>query len=180
MSETYTKDAPGHQIAGGFLIGAASLAAAVAVIVSLYSWINPPGQLPPPASHPITLASRYLAIAVPACRQLATEENSFAASERDNLAAAKSDLMAQVATIRSFDKRLAAIAFPAAVTAAVHALILAGHSRANLITRQARSASLKRLRSFDRRDHAANAAIAAQANLLRKALHAPPPAASEA
>lgn len=65
MSETYREDAPGHQIAGGFLIGAASLVAAVAVIVSLYSWINPPGQLPPPASHPITLASRYLAIAVP-------------------------------------------------------------------------------------------------------------------
>ena len=175
MSETYSQDARGHQIAGGFLIGAASLVAAVAVILSLCAWINPPDQLPPPASHPVTLAGRYLAIAAPAGRQLATEENSFAASQRDDLAAAKSDLMAEVATMQTFDKRLAAITFPAAAAAAVHALIVADHSRANLITRQARSASLNRLHSFDRRDRAANAAVAAKANLLRNALHAPPP-----
>jgi hypothetical protein len=176
MSETYGEDARGHQIAGGFLIGAVSLVAAVAMILALYAWINPPGQVPPPpASDPITLADRYLAIAVPAGRQLATEENSFAANERDDLTAAKSDLMAEVATMQTFDKRLAAITFPAAVAAAVHALIMADHRRANLITRQARSASLSRLHSFDRRDRAANAAVAAEANLLRNALHAPPP-----
>jgi len=175
MSETYRDDARHHQIAGGFLIGAASWVAAVAVIVSLYAWIRPPGQAPPPpASHPAAVAGRYLAIAGPAGRQLATEQSGFAASERDNLAAAKSDLMAEVATTESFDRRLAAIAFPVTAAAAVRALITADQSRVRLISRQARSASLHRLRSFDRRDQAAAAAVAAAASLLGKALHAPP------
>jgi len=73
-----------------------------------------------------------------------------------------------------FARRLAAIAFPATATAAVRALIMADQSRVSLISRQARSASLHRLRSFDRRDRAAAAAVAAAANLLGKAPHAPP------
>jgi len=51
---------------------------------------------------------------------------------------------------------------------------MADQSRVSLISRQARSASLHRLRSFDRRDRAAAAAVAAAANLLGKAPHAPP------
>jgi hypothetical protein len=175
MSETYGDDAREHQFAGGFLIGTVSLVAAVAVILSLYAWINPPGQVPPPppAHHVITLADKYLAIAGPADRQLNAEEKSFLASERSNLVAAESDLLAEVTTIRSFDQRLAALAFPAAITATVRALIRADQSRTSLIARQARSASLKRLQSFDGRIQAANAAVAADASLLSKALNAP-------
>jgi hypothetical protein len=174
--DTYGDDAREHQFVGGFLIGTVSLVAAVSVILSLYAWINPPGQVPPPsppAHRPLTLADRYLAIAGPADRQLAAEEKSFLASERGNLIAAESDLLAEVTTIQSFDKHLAAIPFPAAITTTVHALILDDRRRVSLIARQARTASLKRLQSFDRRVQAANAAVAAEANLLSKALNAP-------
>ncbi|HTS97977.1 MAG TPA: hypothetical protein VMI33_15305 [Streptosporangiaceae bacterium] len=173
--DTYGDDAREHQLVGGFLIGTVSLVAAVSVILSLYAWINPPGQVPPPppAHHPLTLADRYLVIAGPADRQLAAEEKSFLASERGDLIAAESDLLAEVTTIQSFDKRLAAIAFPAAITTTVHALILDDQRRVSLIARQARSASLRRLQSFDRRVQAASAAVAAEANLLSKTLNAP-------
>lgn len=171
---TYGEGARERPITGGLLIGTASLVAAVAVVLSLYAWIKPPGPVaPPPAHHSTTLAGRYLAIAGPADRQLAAEEGSFSANERSNLAAAKSDLMAEVATIGTLDKGLAAIAFPPAVAAIAHALIRASQSQARLLTRQARSASLKRLRSFDRRVQAAGATAAAEAMLLRKALHVP-------
>jgi hypothetical protein len=41
--------------AGGLVIGTASLVAAAAVVLSVYAWIRPPGQLPrPPASHQVT------------------------------------------------------------------------------------------------------------------------------
>jgi hypothetical protein len=173
---TYREDADTRerQITGGFVIGTASVVAAVAVILSLYAWISPPGQVPPPrARHSVTFGDRYLAIAGPADRQLAAEESEFTANERSNLTAAKSDLMAEVATLNSFDKRLSAIAFPAAAAAVAHSLIRARQSQARLLTSQARSASLARLRSFNKRDQAAEAAAAAEANLLRKALHLP-------
>jgi hypothetical protein len=175
MSETYGDDAREHQFAGGFLIWTVSLVAAVAVVLSLYAWISPPGQVPtpPPAHHVITLAGRYLAITGPADRQLNAEEKSFLASERSNLVAAESDLLAEVTTIQFYDERLAALTFPAAITVTVRALIRADQSRTSLLARQARSASLRRLRSFDGRVQAANAAVAAEANLLSKALHAP-------
>jgi len=179
MSETYgdryRDDAREHQFVGGFLIGTASLVAAVSAILSLYAWINPPGQVPAPPAvhHALTLADRYLAIAGPADRQVTAEEKSFLASQRSNLVAAESDLLAEVTTIQSFDNRLAALAFPAAITPTVRALLLADKSRTSLIARQARSASLKRLRSFDGRVQAANTAVAAEANLLSKALNAP-------
>jgi hypothetical protein len=173
---TYGPDADTRerQITGGFLIGAASLVAAVAVILSLYAWIRPPGQVPPqPAHGPVTLGERYVAIAGPTDRQLTAEGNGFIANERSNLAVAKSDLVAEVATINSFDKRLSAIAFPAAVAAVAHSLIRASQRQARLLTRQARSASLMRLRSFDQQDQAAGATAAADAILLRRALHLP-------
>jgi hypothetical protein len=173
--DTYGDDARERQVVGGLLIGTVSLVAAVSVILSLYAWINPPGQVPPPppAHHALTLADRYLAIAGPADRQLTAEEKSFLASERSNLVAAESDLLAEVTTIQSFDNRLAALAFPGTITATVRSLIRADQSRTSLIARQARSASLKRLQSFDGRVQAANAAVAADANLLSKALNAP-------
>jgi hypothetical protein len=72
-------------------------------------------------------------------------------------------------------KRLSAIAFPAAAAAVARCLIRASQSQARLLTSQAGSTSLARLRSFDQRDQAADVAAAAEANLLRKALHLPAP-----
>jgi hypothetical protein len=48
--------------------------------------------------------------------------------------------------------------------------------RANLIAEQARSTSLKRLRSFNHRVQAASAAVQTEMNLILKAIDAPPQA----
>jgi hypothetical protein len=52
----------------------------------------------------------------------------------------------------------------------------ANQGRANLIAEQARSTSLKRLRSFNHRVQAASAAVQTEMNLILKAIDAPPQA----
>ncbi len=63
------------------------------------------------------LARRYLAIAVPANHRLDTEVDGYTRDARADLAAAESDLRAEAATERWFDRRLAAIAFPPGIAA---------------------------------------------------------------
>jgi hypothetical protein len=168
---------------GGVLIGTAALVAAVLVVLTVVYALNLPGQ-PPPASAgaaagtPSALARRYLAIADPANHRLDVANNGFTASERGNLAAAKADLRAEVATETRFDQQLAAIPFPPAIAAIARAMIRANQARGALTARQARSASLARLRSFDQRHRAADAAVEVQVRLIRKALHLPPPSTS--
>jgi hypothetical protein len=60
-----------------------------------------------PGGHLGPLAGRYLAIAVPANHRLDSEVDGFTDHERDDLAAAKSDLRAEATTERWFDQRLA-------------------------------------------------------------------------
>jgi hypothetical protein len=168
---------------GGVLIGTAALVAAVLVVLTVVYALNLPGQQPPAsagaaAETPSALARRYLAIADPANHRLDVANNGFTASERGNLAAAKADLRAEVATETLFDQQLAAIPFPPAIAAIARAMIRANQARGALTARQARSASLARLRSFDQRHRAADAAVEVQVRLLRKALHLPPPSTS--
>jgi hypothetical protein len=124
------------------------------------------------------LAGRYLAIAVPANQRLDTEVDGFADQERDDLAAAESDLHAEAATERWFDQRLAEIPFPAGIAATARALTRANRSRAQLTDRQARSASLTGLRSLASRHRAADATVEVDVRLIRRALRLPPPADS--
>jgi hypothetical protein len=124
------------------------------------------------------LAGRYLAIAVPASHRLDTEVDGFTDRERDDLAAAESDLRAEAATERWFDQRLAKIPFPAGIAATAGALARANQRRAELTDRQARSASLTGLRSLASRHRAADAAVEVDVRLIRRALRLPPPAGS--
>jgi hypothetical protein len=169
---------------GGVLIGTAALVATVLVVLAVIYALNLPGQQQPPASAgaaagtPSALARRYLAIADPANHRLDVANNGFTAAERGNLAAAKADLRAEVATETRFDQQLAAIPFPPAIAAIARAMIRANHARGALTARQARSASLVQLRSFDQRHKAADAAVEVQVRLIRKALHLPPPSTS--
>jgi hypothetical protein len=160
----------------------ASLLAAVLVILAVVYALSLQGKQPPAsagaAATPPTLASRYLAIADPANHRLDVANNGFTANERGNLATAKADLRAEVATESLFDKQLAAIPFPPSIAAIARAMIRANQARGALTARQARSASLVRLRSFDQRHRAADAAVEAQVRLIRKALHLPPPSTS--
>ncbi|HEY7147238.1 MAG TPA: hypothetical protein VH637_23575 [Streptosporangiaceae bacterium] len=138
------------------------------------------GQRPAAGPSPQlkTLAKRYMAIAVPANRRLDTANDGFEDHARDDLAAARSDLRAEVATERRFDRQLARIPFPPPIAAMAQALIKANQSRITMTDLQASSASLAELRSFSRSHRAADAAVEDQVRRIRRALHLPPPSDS--
>jgi hypothetical protein len=122
------------------------------------------------------LASEYMAILTPATQQQNVDMAAYIAGEGDHLAAAETALTAEVASERAFDASLAGIEFPSVITPIAQALIRANQARANLIAKQARSTSLKRLRSFNHRVQAASAAVQTEMNLILKAIDAPPQA----
>lgn len=132
---------------------------------------------PPPASIR-RLATDYLAIARPANHRLDVEVDGFGDHSRNNLAEADADLRAEAATELHFDRQLSRIPFLAAIAAIAGALIRANQSRIILTRREARSASLARLRSFASTHKAADAAVEVQARAIRKALGLPPPSTS--
>jgi hypothetical protein len=87
-------------------------------------------------------------------------------------------LHAEATTEQRFDRQLARISFPPAITAIARALILANRSRIWLTRQQARSNSLAELRSFTSLHKAADAAVEIQVKAIRKALGLPPPSSS--
>src|SRR5262249_32861167 len=108
------------------------------------------------------LAAAYLAIARPANRRLDKENDSYADHEHDNFVIAKRDLRGEVATERDFDAKLLKIAFPADIAAVAWALVQANNDRIALTERQVRAGTIARLRSFDKRHKAADAAVEVQ------------------
>jgi hypothetical protein len=170
--------------AGIALLVAGSLLAGVLVILAvLYAgnfdgWRNVPDSPPSAAAADAQLAAaahRYLAVANPGNQRLAKEATAFAASERDNLAAARADLKAEVATASQFDRQLAAIKFPAAVEPIARDVIQANQALGRVTARQARAKTLAAMQALDARRTAAAAAVEAQVKRLRLALHLPPP-----
>jgi hypothetical protein len=171
--------------AGIALLVAGSLLAGVLLILAiLYAgnfdgWRNTPK--PPPSAAAATdaqlaaAAHRYLAVANPGNQQLAQEATAFAASERDNLAAARADLKAEVATASRFDRQLAAIKFPAAVEPIARDVIQANQALGRVTARQARARTLAAMQALDARRTAAATAVEDQVKRLRLALHLPPP-----
>jgi hypothetical protein len=121
------------------------------------------------------LAARYLAIAGPANERLDHEVDGYQDESGHDLAAAEDELRAEAATELRFDRQLSRIPFPLPAAAAAQALIAANQTRIGLTSQQARSSSLGRLRSFDRRHHAADAAVEDQVRFIRQALGLPPP-----
>jgi hypothetical protein len=120
------------------------------------------------------LASQYMAIMTPANQQLNADIAAYTANERHHLAAAEAALTAEVTSENAFDTSLAGIKFPPAIAPMAKALVQAGQARAKLIAEQARSSSLKQLRSFNHRVQAANAAVQTQTKLILEALDPPP------
>jgi hypothetical protein len=150
------------------------------------------------------MVSRYNAIVNPVIQQLKTETAAYTVNERHNLAAAEADLSAEVTTEQAFDNTLAtatftpqnqatadaliqnatsnntpvpltSVIFTPQVTVMVNALIQADQARITLITKQAQSTSLTRLRAFNHRVQVATTAVQAEMNLISKAVAAPPP-----
>jgi hypothetical protein len=152
------------------------------------------------------LAHRYAAIAGPVNQQLAAEIGNYNANEDRDLAAARSALQAEVTTDRSFDASLAAwlaawkndfaaakalqangmadpdepviinVPYSSSVARTVKALLTADQASEWLITQQAQARTLSGMRSLNGAHQAGNRAVEAQAALLRKELHLPPPA----
>lgn len=152
------------------------------------------------------LAHRYAALAAPIDQQLTTEIGSYNANEDRDLAAARSALQAEVTTDRSFDAGLTAwlaawkndyaaakalqasgvadpdepviidVPYSSSVAKTAKALLTADQASEWLITQQAQARTLAGLRSLNGAHQAGNRAVEAQAALLRKELHLPPPA----
>jgi hypothetical protein len=160
----------------------ASVIATVLVVLAVLALFAPrpkdstPSAPAAPALSPS--AAKYLQIADAANHRLQVANDSYKKDQFTNLAAAKADLRSEVATENVFDQQLAQIPFPLSDASIVRALILANQQRAALTARQARTFSLARLRSFDTRHGASDAAVEVQVRLLRKALHLPPPTTS--
>jgi hypothetical protein len=192
MSETCAGGGQEETTAGGVIIAVSSVLAALLVIAGLcYASgtgarheaalaaascepnLSPSGL---PCTTAQMLAREYLAIMAPASQQLNADVAAYTASEKHNLAEAEAALTAEVTSERAFDTSLAAITFPPAIAPLAKSLIRADQARAALTAEQARSSSLTRMRSFDRRVQAAGAAAQTQLALIRQALDSPPPA----
>src|ERR1700722_15325982 len=120
------------------------------------------------------LTSEYMAIYIPASQQWSTDASAYTAHERDNLAAAKAALAAEVTSERAFNTSMANFPFPPAVAPTAKAMIQADQALAQLTAEQAEVSSLARMRSFDHRAEVATAACETELKLLRKALAVPP------
>jgi hypothetical protein len=88
---------------------------------------------------------------------------------------ALADLRAEVATERWFDQRLLKINFPASIANVAWQLVQVNNQRIYLTTQESRATSIAKLLSFDARHRAADAAVEAQARIIRADLSLPPP-----
>ena len=137
-----------------------------------------------PSATPLTsaqrrkLARQYLAVAEPANKALDHKVDAFDDAQHDDLARAVAALHGQVRVERSFDRKLAAIAFPPPADVIAHLLVLANQQRIALILQEAKATSVAGLATFRKRHAAADEAVERQARLIRKLLGLPPPETS--
>jgi hypothetical protein len=146
--------------------------------------------------------SKYQGIVIPAGRQLSADMAAYQASEAHNLVAAEAALGAAVATERALGSDLAAamftpqnkartlslitgaemvgasvpsaaVTFTPQATVIADALARANQALATLTAKQARSASLTQMRSFNTRVAAASTAVQTEVNLVLKTLKLP-------
>ncbi len=171
---------------------AAVLATACAVLLAAAcaSSPRPEPPLPPPTGAAATgtaavtaaetraLAAKYLAIALPANRQLDHDFNGLAASENKDLAAAEADLRSAAATERRFDRQLIAITFPSRTEPIVRLLYDVNQARAALTETAAASVSLRQLHGYQQRLDAANEPVEDAVEVIRSQLGLPPPETS--
>jgi hypothetical protein len=121
------------------------------------------------------LAADYLAIAVPANRELDQEVDAYDDHAHSNLAGAESALRAEAATERRFDQLLLRINFPQGIGATARALVAVNQRRVALTELQAQSVSTAELLSFASRHKSADAGIEAEVRIIRSQLGLPPP-----
>ena len=164
MTERPGGKASENNVSGFLLIAVPSVVAMVLLILAI----------PYYAGASARIASLYTNVAAPADRALATDIATYSRDMNSNLAAAKLDLQKQMQAETSFDNQLGDITFPPAPDPHADLLIAADQKRIKLIKLQMQARTLRKLRSFNAQDRAANAVVEAQVKIIRQDLGLPP------
>jgi hypothetical protein len=163
MKERSDGKASGKNIPGFLLIAVPSAVVLVLLILAV----------PYYAGASERISSLYTNLAVPADRALTADIEGYSLNQHRNLAAAKLYLLKQVQAEASFDNQLGEITFPPGPDPHADLLIAADQKRIKLIRLQMQAKTLRKLRSFNARDLAANAAVEAQVTIIRQDLGLP-------
>lgn len=164
MSERAGGKDSGSNVTGFLLVAVPSVVVLVLLILAVPYYAG--------ASARIT--SLYTNLAAPADRALTADIASYGTDMHSKLAAAKLDLQKQVQAETSFDNQLGEITFPPAPDPHADLLIAADQKRIKLIKLQMAARTLRKLRSFNAQDVAANAVVEAQVKIIRQDLGLPP------
>jgi len=164
MNERSDENGSGRNITGFLLIALPSALVLILLILAV----------PYYAGASARISSLYTSVAVPADRALTTDIQGYSLDQHRSLAAAKLDLQKQVQAETSFDNQLGDITFPPAPDPHADLLIAADQKRIKLIKLQMQAKTLRKLRSFNARDLAANAAVERQVTMIRQDLGLPP------
>jgi hypothetical protein len=161
-----------------------------------------------PCNTQAMVLSQFQGIVTPAGKQLNADMVAYRANEGLHLAAAEAALTSEVATEQALDNSLAAVAYTpqnyanavnlitinfdagtptpsAAILLTPQTTVMAGalmqdnQALAKLTAEQAKSTTVAQLKSFNDRVDAANAAVLAEINAIRKALEVRPTASQE-
>jgi hypothetical protein len=158
---------------------AALLAAACAAGPPLHA---APRSSPAVASGPAparqVLAARYTAIASAGNRRLDTDFDQLDGPDDQDLTADRAALRDIVVTERTFDRRLAGIAFPPGIEKAARSLVAVNQSRTALTAEAAGLSSISQLRAFRPLLAAANGPVEVAVRVIRSKLGLPPPETS--
>jgi hypothetical protein len=162
-----SEPAPSRNATGFLLLAVPSLLAAGLLVLAV----------PYYAGASARIASLYTNLATPADRALTPQVDAYTVNQHHRLATAKLNLSKEAAAEISFDNQLSQITFPPAASPHADLLIAADQKRIKLIRLQLKARTLRRLRSFDGRDQAADAAVEAQVRIMRRDLGLPAVAA---
>jgi hypothetical protein len=164
MSERSGGKSAGKNVTGFLLVAVPSAAVLVLLILAV----------PYYAGASTRISSLYTNLAVPADRAVTADLEGYSNTMHSNLAAAKAYLQKQVQAEASFDNQLGQITFPPAPDPHADLLIAADQKRIKLITLQMHARTLRKLRSFNAQDLAANAVVEEQVKIIRQDLGLPP------
>lgn len=142
-----------------------------------------PNLSPDPSDVPCTtvwqIEGSYTTLTTTALKTLNAEAAAFTADEGNNLAAAESDLKAEVTSATALATSLARFPFSAFVAPRAKVLVQAIQARVKLLAEQARSSTIGQLESFNAQIDAGSGAIETDLNLLHTAVFTRPTAVQE-
>ena len=164
MKQETGTEAPARNVSGFLLIAVPSAVVLVLLVLAV----------PYYAGASDRISSLYTNLAAPADQALTADIAGYSLNQHRNLAAAKLSLLKQVQAETSFDNQLGEITFPPAPDPHADLLIAADQKRIKLIRLQMQAKTLRKLRSFNARDLAANAAVEEQVTIIRQDLGLPP------